>query len=83
MKKSIHATRLMAALMIIALCLSMAAPAWAQTVDEWNRSCRVKTKGTTAVFSLRDNGCTGIPVDSLPTFLPSPHSQVPSYPGTA
>lgn len=58
--------RLTALLLILTLCMGFVLPAGAETVDEWNRSCRVKTKGTTAVFKSTDSGCTGIPIASIP-----------------
>lgn len=47
--------RLLSLLCALMLAVLPLCSAMAETLDEWNRSCRKKTKGTTTVYSRSDN----------------------------
>ena len=48
------------------VCLCAVIGACAESLDEWNRACRVKTAGQTSVYALSDSNCAGTPVATLP-----------------
>lgn len=53
-------------LMAVLLCCSMLPMGHAETLDEWNRSCRNKTVRTTPVYAIGDSQCLKEPVTTIP-----------------
>jgi len=60
------AIRLSCAILCFLLCLICCTNVFAITQDEWNRSCRWKTAGTTTVYARTDYQCEGEPIAVLP-----------------
>lgn len=57
----------MIALVILVMSAVGIDSAYADSVDEWNRACRKKTKGSTPVYAPNDFDFSGPPVLTLPS----------------
>ena len=66
MKNGIPMKSVWVLLLAVALLCATIAVCYAESLDEWNRSCRNKTVRTTPVYSIGDSQCLKEPVTTIP-----------------
>ena len=66
MKNGIPMKSVWVLLLAVALLCATMAVCYAESLDEWNRSCRMKTAGATPVYGMSDPLCEGEIVTTIP-----------------